>query len=243
MKTVLDKVGKKIFVMSLAASLISLICYLFLLHKNFLEADVFGKATMYLLSFSGALNLLTSLSEGKAPKVTIRIPLYKLSNRINSVVTRVLRDSEKISMFSRRIKMLKPTITISKFKFNDEYVILINTDKDLARNIKVLNRIISKYSGEVKDLKSVLILKNNNGQDGLNLVIVREENGQTELFENNIKVKILGKKSFEKMLQNLNMEAVKSQSIIIYGEEFVNKLMNNSACLEEEISSEKQIYA
>lgn len=225
MKTGLGRIGKKVCILLLAASLIIFVCYLILLQKSFLEADVFGRFAMYMLASSSALRLLASFSEERTPRVIIRIPMYRLSNPISAAARRVLGGSEKARILSKKIRMLKPTITISKFKFNDEYVILINTDKDLARAMGMLNRIIPKYSGGVRDLKSVLILKNNSKQDGLNLLIVREEGDSSEFFEDSIKVTILGIEGLRRMLQDRGQAL--SESIVLYGEEFVKTIVKD----------------
>jgi len=223
------RLWRKISLALLALSAVMISCYLILLQKNFLEADVFGNPAIYTIVLSSAVRLLTSFREEKKPKVTIRIPLYKLSNIINTVAARLLKN-EKIEMFWKRVKTLKPTVTVSMFKFKNEYVILVNTDKDLAKHMSRLEKVVKKHAGEAKDLRSVVIVKKINGRfDGdLNILIVDGEEKYEELVEENLKTIFLGEKNLIELFRNTSEEALRSQCLILYGDEILNRLVESS---------------
>ncbi|MGQ9597743.1 MAG: hypothetical protein ACUVUS_10355, partial [Thermoproteota archaeon] len=109
----------------------------------------------------------------------------------------------------RPVKAVKPWIkvTIGCFKFKDEYVILVNTDERLTPYIRSMKRMVSKYVKTIEDLKSVMIIHGSKSgilNSNLNLIFVAGGDKYLESNEGDVKVIIVGEKTFSNIIRELS---------------------------------------
>lgn len=190
-----------------------------------IEANRVLEYTVYMLIASSIVYLLINLPREKAPQKTISIPLYK--------VTALIKKLERI---------IFRVISISLFKFREEYVVFISTDRHLTNSMDILKKLISKYAKEIEDLRSVLILKEENVSKGsgwdLSIIFIKSGGGISESVTEGLKILIIGEEDFAKMFQNLKRED-KSNNIVLYGEEFLDNLIASKQTLRGNTLSAK----
>ncbi|MEM3030048.1 MAG: hypothetical protein QXW09_07960 [Thermoproteota archaeon] len=133
------------------------------------------------------------------------------------------------NMFITMLKHL-PTVNVTVFKFNQEYVILVNTDKKLAPYVSDVKTLISTYSEKVEGLRSIIVLPayeiEENPEAELKIILIPEKDEYSEKTEISstgrpVKIVIAGKNRVKAVFPNLNPDTLLSKGLVLYGDEYL----------------------
>jgi hypothetical protein len=134
-------------------------------------------------------------------------------------------------MFVAIVKHL-PTVNVNIFKFSNEYVILVNTDKKLAPYMNDVKTLVSTHAERVEDLRSVAVLPAHGDEENpsadLKIILIREKeeySEETGTISNGKTVKTIvsGKNKLKTTFPNLNADILLSKGLVLYGDEFLKE--------------------
>lgn len=153
------------------------------------------------------------------------------------------------NMFVATVEHL-PTVNVTTFKFNDEYIILVNTDKKLAPYIGDLKNTVYQHANNVKDLRSVVVvpsweLEKPDADFKILLISAGEEYSEaTEVTSNGKTVKtiIVGEEKLN-TLPNLNVDTLSSKGLVLYGDELLKGLSSKNNVEQHESDNKEKHHS
>jgi hypothetical protein len=117
------------------------------------------------------------------------------------------------------------------FKFNREYVLLVNMDKRLSPYMEDIKNLLYKYAGGDMDLRAVVILAweiEENPSAELRMLLISDgeeylEKEDVALNGKTVKIIMMGKNRFTDIFPNLSINTLLSRGLVLYGNEFLRE--------------------
>jgi hypothetical protein len=152
-----------------------------------------------------------------------------VNRRIKAVLTKT-RMITKSSLRNLSLTMVNhlPRVSVTTFKFSNEYLILVNTDKRLAPYMEDVKTLVSRRAEKAEGLRSVVLLPTceieENPDIDLKIILISEKEEYSEEVEaasNGRMVKIIVSGKNKEAISHLNTDALSSKGLVLYGDEFL----------------------